>query len=126
MMFRASWLATLLLTCGLTMAMPKQKLPWYLNDVPQAAVPRLPAPPTIDGLEADGEWAAALAFTGFMNPPSARRQPYLLPELMQPRVQLGYDDEWVYLAFESPLPADMHELLRILRESGDRNRAETR
>ncbi|MEI6494196.1 MAG: hypothetical protein WCO94_16750, partial [Verrucomicrobiota bacterium] len=64
-------------------AVPPVKLGPTQSDVPQLAVPLLPAPPTIDGKPDEGEWKMAARFTGF----SFTRFPYALPEAMQPFVR---------------------------------------
>lgn len=82
-------------------AAPRQQLPWYQSQVPQAAVPEMRVAPILDGVIQPDEWRDAVSFTGLMN-----QQSTALPEPMQGRIWLGHDRERLYIGLRSALPPD--------------------
>jgi len=94
----------------------------FFND-PFATVPRLAAPPKIDGKIAEAEWANAAAIAGLLDDAGylARTQSTFL---------LGYDDALLYIACRSPIPerhkshldtTALHGLLRQTKTEHDVN-----
>ncbi len=98
-------------------AAPRIEQPWYRSKVPQAAVPKVAVAPTIDGLVDEDEWARALSFTGLMAPGN----PYVLPEVMQGRVWVTYDDSHFYVALKSPIPPPFRYAPNGLRVAGEKH-----
>lgn len=83
---------------------PKESRPFF-------TAPRLAQPPVIDGTMASGEWDRAAAVTGFMELNTRK-----LAE-RQVTAYMGYDDEYLYVAFHCP-----HE--GVLREGPAEKRDE--
>ncbi|NOY80237.1 MAG: hypothetical protein GXP31_04440 [Kiritimatiellaeota bacterium] len=70
------------------------------NEPLEWSVPRLPAPPKIDGIVGEQEWSAAAGITGFSGIGRRAAARY------QPVGFLGFDRNAIYLALTIPRPTD--------------------
>ncbi len=86
---------------------------------------RLSAPPTIDGRLDPGEWDGAGALRDFTYAPfvvqgAPRDTPYgAAPAPVGQRAFIGYDDTYLYVAFESPLPDGIRPKAEAMTDDGD-------
>lgn len=80
---------------------------------PALRVPKLAAPPVIDGQIGAPEWARAAAFTGVTAEGSVGGHGSLVPQIQQVQWYLGYDDKFLYLAMRSPHPKGTYPLARV-------------
>ncbi len=69
-------------------------------DKPILRIPKMTAPPTVDGKIDEKEWAGASAMTGFTS--AGKLDQY--PADMRAVWYLGYDDTCLYLAMHLPIP----------------------
>lgn len=69
-------------------------------DYPVLRISKMKSPPLIDGKILDEEWKEASAVTGFLN---FGYPPHSLPNFLQPVWYIGYDDNYLYLAFKYPI-----------------------
>ena len=80
---------------------------------PVMRVPKLAAPPNIDGKINPKEWARAAAFTGVTAEGSVGGHGSLVPEIQQVQWYLGYDNKFLYLAMRSPHPKGTYPVARV-------------
>lgn len=66
---------------------------------PTMRIPKVSAPPSIDGKIDPGEWKRASAFTGLV---SSELGGGIVPNIQQVTFYLAYDDKYVYLGMHSP------------------------
>lgn len=79
---------------------------------PVLRVPKLAAPPTIDGTLAADEWAGAACFTGLAA--TGGVGPFtLVPEVQQVVWHIGFDDRFLYLAMHSPHQKGTYPVARV-------------
>lgn len=91
---RLGFLALLFCLCGLgALAAPPSRL---------MHVPKMAAPPVIDGVIGEHEWDGAAAVTGL-----ATYLGTVVPSFQQVVLYLGYDEQNLYLRMYSPKPTDM-------------------
>jgi len=69
---------------------------------PVLRIPRMAPPPAIDGRLGEKEWDGALAITGLR---CHQLDGHLAPAILQCIFYLTYDEQYLYLAMRSPLPA---------------------
>ncbi len=80
---------------------------------PVLRVPKLAAPPVIDGAIDDAEWGRAAAFTGVTAEGSVGGHGSLVPRIQQVQWFLGYDDTYLYMAMRSPHPEGTYPVARV-------------
>lgn len=72
-------------------------------DIPKLRVPKLTAPPTLDGKLVPGEWQGAAGISALVSACAAGgATPTIAPPIQQVTFYLGYDDKYLYLAMHSP------------------------
>ncbi len=80
---------------------------------PVMRVPKLSAPPTLDGKINADEWGFASAFTGVTAEGCVGGHGSMVPEVQQVQWFLGYDDKYLYLAMRSPHPKGTYPVARV-------------
>jgi hypothetical protein len=86
---------------------------------PVISIPKVAAPPKMDGKIEDGEWAGAAMITGFWWDPIGGAHS-LAPRIQQSYWYVAYDDKYLHLAMRSPHPKGTYPVARGKRMD-DRN-----
>jgi hypothetical protein len=88
-------------------AVPTSSGPAGKVDTPILRVPLLKTPPTIDGIMSPGEWDDASALSGFWYDHGFGDFRNMAPPQTQLQVYSGYDKEYLYFCWSSPIyPVD--------------------